>query len=300
MISLENMTVLERGAIFLDAYESEQYKTWDQVQTAFAPGLTVDTVRGYGSRARTQRDERQMRTERQLSITLNGGKEPRNTYTRVNLRSAVFDIEVTDFGSAGYKGFLICCCILPLDSDEVQTYQIEFGEEDDKRVLAETIQALSKYDILIGHFINGFDLPWLASRIAWHNLPTFRRWFYIDTFTWAKRLRLRSRKKLSTLIDYFGITGIKTGIEVSSWNDVRSPFPDTFHESRDDIIYHCEHDVKANREVFYALYPRVMETRYSSSSPIGIFDIGSGAGANGYDDPEHLLKMHKRIKRAEQ
>lgn len=306
MTNIDNMTVLEKGRRFLDAYESPDYKTWQQVADDLWPDQTDGTasesrynsVRGYASRARAERDERDMRQQRQVTIARNGGKPPRYDRTRVYLRSAVFDLETTDFNTASYKGFLICCCILPLDSDEVQTYQIEFGDPDDRRVLAEAIQALSAFDILIGHNISGFDLPWLASRVAYHNFPPFRRWYSIDTYQWSKRAKLRTRKKLSTLIDYFGVTGIKTAVEESSWNEIRSPFPSEFNAARDDIVYHCELDCFANRDVFDALYPRIMSTRYSSSSPISIFDAGMGAGAGEYADPERILKAYKPNGRA--
>lgn len=269
------MTMLEQGRIF-SAYRVREQCTW--AATAAYYELNENTVRGYGCRYDRQQEDRTRQQQRQLDKVMQGGKAAKFDRPRVLLRAAVFDIETSDFGSEGYEGFLLCCCILPVDGNEVQTIRLDFGDNDDQRVLVETVQALSAYDILIGHFIDGFDLPWLSSRLAYHNLPPYRRWFSIDTYKWARRVRLRTRKKLSTLIDYFQAPGIKTAVERTSWSHARSPFPGEFEAAMDDIIYHCENDVLANRQVFEALYPLVMHSRYSSSSPIGVFDQGSGCG----------------------
>jgi len=42
---LHLLTVLEKGAIFLDAYESDEYATWDEVGEALAPWLSVVALR---------------------------------------------------------------------------------------------------------------------------------------------------------------------------------------------------------------------------------------------------------------
>jgi hypothetical protein len=274
-IDFTGMTMLEQGRIF-SAYRVEQQCTWAEAAAYY--GLNDNTVRGYGCRYDRQQEDRTRQQQRQLDKVEQGGKAAKFSRPRVLLRAAVFDVETSDFGSEGYEGFLLCCCILPLDSDEVQTIRLDFGDNDDQRVLIETVQSLSAYDLLIGHFIDGFDLPWLASRLAYHNLPPYRRWFSIDTYKLARRAKLRTRKKLSTLIDYFQVPGIKTAVERTSWSHARSPFPGEFEAAMDDIIYHCENDVLANRQVFEALYPLIMNSRYSSSSPIGIFDQGSGCG----------------------
>lgn len=294
---LNGLTVLEKGKVFAALHRSGggPFDTYGDIAEAYDEVLTEDTIRGYAGRWNRQQADRQRQKARQLAIVEGGGKRARYDVPPVLLRQAVFDLETTDFDTHGYKGFLICCSILPLDTGEVQTYQIEYDDVDDRRVLAETLAALSQYDILIGHYINRFDLPWLASRVAHHNMPPFRRWFYIDTFTWARRAKLRTRKRLSTLIDFFGVEGIKTSVEETSWNQIRSRFPGEFQDARDDIVYHCEADVIANRAVFDRLYPRIMAARYSSSSPIGIFDQGAGVGMTVYEDDLRLASLMRRI-----
>jgi DNA polymerase elongation subunit (family B) len=187
---------------------------------------------------------------------IEGPKRNRQPAKRVFMRSAVYDIETTDFGTEGYSGYVICCCILPLDTDEVQTLSIRFDEHsDDRRLVREIAAALNEYDILIGHNIASFDGNFLNSRLMFHGYPVLNTSMLFDTFQVAKALSIKTRKGLGNLMDYFGLPGIKTTIFRTSWNNVRSPYIDEFNEAMNDILYHCRHDVLGNRMLFDVLYP---------------------------------------------
>lgn len=202
----------------------------------------------------------------------------------VLMRAAVFDIETTDFGTDGYEGTLVCCSVFPLDAEKPHTLKLEYNDRDDRRLLGAVMAELGEYDILIGHYVLGFDLPWLASRLAYHRMPPPRRWFIADTCTWARALKLTTSKKLGNLIDYFRIPGAeKTAIQRTTWSHVRSRFEDEFNMAISDIVHHCETDVISNRGVFNHLYPRVMSARYSSSNPLTIFNGGMGV-AHWYEE----------------
>lgn len=178
----------------------------------------------------------------------------------VLLQAAVFDLEVTDFGTEGYAGYCICCSILPLDSDTVTTLSIAFDERgDDRRLVREVVEALADYDILIGHNVAGFDLNWLHSRWLFHNargsyVGDWRRWLYFDTYQHAKTSALKTRKGLGNLGDYFALGGEKTSIYKSSWSNVRSPYQHEFDATMQDVVYHCEQDVIMNRQLFDILW----------------------------------------------
>lgn len=185
----------------------------------------------------------------------------RPTPRRVNLRAAVYDIETTDFGTESYAGYLICCCILPLDGDDVQVLKLNFEDYyDDRRLLVETIKALGQYEILIGHNIAAFDAGFLASRLMYHGLPPMRTHLVFDTYQVARSLAIKTRKGLGNLTDYFGLEGEKTTIYRSSWNKIRSPRRDEFQTALDEIVYHCKEDVIANRQLFDVLYPYAIST----------------------------------------
>jgi len=159
----------------------------------------------------------------------------------VQMRTAVFDIEVTDFKTEGYKGFLVCCSILSLDSAHPKTFTIRFEERgDDRRLLHDVLSELCTYDIVCGHNIAAFDLPWLYSRALYHKVRghTFplRRWAYFDTFQTAKALGLSTSKSLGNLSDFFGLNGIKTRIYPSSWSDPTTLVVETEHMDGQEVV----------------------------------------------------------------
>ncbi len=181
------------------------------------------------------------------------------SYSPVLMKAAVFDIETSDFTTGGIRDHLICTSILPLDSDEVTTLHIEFKDRrNDKKLLRGIVSEMNKYDFLIGHNIAAFDFNWLNSRLMYHNLPNFgKRWLYYDTYQAAKRLAIKAkRKSLVFLCDYFRVPCVKTSVYPVNWGMIDSPVETEFIDALDDIVYHCEEDVKSNRELFFAMWPR--------------------------------------------
>lgn len=203
--------------------------------------------------------------------TVETAKAPENrpvaSNSGIQLKSAVFDLECTDFGTEGYSGYLICCSILPLDMDNVTTLRIEFDDHsDDRRLVRETIAALSQYDILIGHNVAAFDFNWLHSRWLFHNsresdVGDWQRWLYVDTYQSAKSSAIKTSKRLGNLGDYFGLKGVKTSIYRTAWNDVRSPYKTDFDRAMGAIVYHCEQDVLLNRGLFDVLWADALSMR---------------------------------------
>ncbi len=183
----------------------------------------------------------------------------KKSYPPVLMKAAIFDIETTDFTTGGIRDHLICTSVLPLDSEEVITKRIEFKDRrNDKKLIRKIVDELNQYDLLIGHNIAAFDFNWLNSRLMFHDLPNFsKRCHYYDTYRAAKRLAIKAkRKSLVFLCDYFRVPCIKTSVYPVSWGMIDSPDEKEFTEALDDIVYHCEEDVKSNRELFFAMWPR--------------------------------------------
>lgn len=181
---------------------------------------------------------------------------------RVLMRGAVMDIECTDFGTEGYAGYVICCSVLPLDEDDVQTLEIRYDEHgDDRRLVQEIRDLLGTFDILVGHNLQAFDLNYLNSRLMFHGMPVLNTSLVFDTYQVAKSLAIKTRKSLGNLIDYFGLEGTKTSIYRTSWNNVRSPYLGEFTDAMKDIVFHCEQDVIANRNLFDVMYPYALSMR---------------------------------------
>jgi hypothetical protein len=205
------------------------------------------------------REFRQIKETGKNTVWKSTNRKPKKDVPRVELRSAVFDIETTDFSAGGFNAHLVCMCILPLDSDEVITHQIEFEDErDDRRVLQEAVDHLCEFDIIIGHYITGFDLPYLNSRLIYHGLAQLQKRFIVyDTYQAARRMNLKSdRKSLAFLGDFFQLKNRKTSIYPVSWSHIDSNEEDDFFEARQQIVDHCVGDVIMNRELFSMLWER--------------------------------------------
>jgi hypothetical protein len=176
---------------------------------------------------------------------------------RTLLKACVFDIETTGFSATGLDGILVCCSFLPLDAEKPYTLSLDFSDSDDRRVVNEVIRELNQYDILIGHYITGYDLPWLSTRYDMFEQRPIRRWLVYDTYFQAKAQRLKTdRKSLAFLVDHFNIEGTKTAIYPRAWHNIRSRKQDEFDAAHNEIVSHCELDVMANRNLFDRLIPK--------------------------------------------
>ena len=204
-----------------------------------------------------------VQSEQTLIVGAERASEPpspsESQFPRVFLKAAVFDLECMDLNAVGYQGYVVCGCILPLDSDEIETYTIAYEDHgDDKRLIAEFLGGLSDYDVIIGHNIAAFDVNYLHTRAMTHSIIWPRTWLQFDTFQVAKTLAIRSYKGLASLCDTFGIPFVKTRVYPRAWHRVREYDRDAFNAAMDEISWHCQQDVQSNRALFDALFPSAM------------------------------------------
>jgi DNA polymerase elongation subunit (family B) len=176
---------------------------------------------------------------------------------KTNNRSAVMDIEVMSpaFGNMGkFSSFLVCVCFYPFDGDPY-TLNLEFSDRrDDRRLLWEVLNEMSKYTFIIGHNVKGYDINWLLTRAMFYGWDIPKRLFYYDTLSAAKRIPILHRKSLGRLIDFFRIEGAeKTQIWPLKWDRISSPAQGDFDAAIEEISYHCIQDVTSNKEVYNIL-----------------------------------------------
>ena len=252
MMDLTELYKLDKRAFVKYCDQHRNGETWEEF--AQRHGVPGNTLRGHYSKACA-------------SLGQSADPEPMHTpkyepRPRVPLNAAVFDIETTDLQAVGNKGFFICGCILPLNGgeDDVETYGIRYEENDgnDRRAVMEYVEALCRYDVLIGHYTHVFDFNWLHTRYMKHKLAWPRTWLSFDTCMTAKTLAIKARKKLVTLCDFYEIPCIKTAIYEGAWNDIRDRDTVKFQYAYNDIVYHCQQDVIANRNLFDEMYPYAM------------------------------------------
>jgi uncharacterized protein YprB with RNaseH-like and TPR domain len=177
-------------------------------------------------------------------------------------RMAIFDIETASLNAQSVQTVLACVCLLTLDTNQLYTLTLDFDAAqlpDDTRLLSSVMGMLRGYDILIGHFINGFDIGWLRTRALRAGLPPQPAWNTIDTLTLAKRTAKKAqRKSLGMLMDLLGLGWEKTGVNTNAWSQIFVPDPEVFDKTMAQIVYHCQQDVLGTRGLVYKLWPSAL------------------------------------------
>lgn len=187
------------------------------------------------------------------------------------MKSAVFDIETTALEGIG-AGILICVCVRPLSTSRTRTFRIddykyepssEFGffDRQERDLLRDVVEELNKYDLLIGHNIDGFDLGFLRTRAYRHGISFPLNPITYDTAKAFRRVRFRTvmnsfgkpTARLDMVADFLGVRQEKTKIyPVEHWmniwgNDVQRL------EALNNIVDHCVKDVRMNAQIYDVL-----------------------------------------------
>jgi uncharacterized protein YprB with RNaseH-like and TPR domain len=185
--------------------------------------------------------------------------------------SATFDIETTSLGAVG-AGILLCVCVRPTHTQRTRTFRLdqyefeaskEFGivEREEKALLADTMDELSKYDVLIGHNIIRYDIPYLKSRafqrdmatrplVAYDTLHAFRRTGYLT----VQNSFGKPSGGLDMVSDFLHIKQLKTKIYPYDWWEAVWAKEEKRKEAMNDIVDHCVRDVRLNANVFPYLW----------------------------------------------
>jgi len=187
------------------------------------------------------------------------------------MRSCVFDIETSDLAAVG-AGVLICACVRPLATQRTRTFRIdeykfkesdEFGflEREETELLKDVMGELKQYDLLIGHNIDKFDIPFLRSRAFQLRAASEFRPFTYDTCKAFRRVGLRTvlngfgkpSAGLGHVADFFGIKQEKNGIfPIEHWRTIWGNKLERI-EAMNDLADHCQRDVRMNTLIYPAL-----------------------------------------------
>lgn len=176
------------------------------------------------------------------------------------MKSAVLDIETATLSAVGPGAAFYCSVLKPLDSDKIILHHSKIVSQ--RRAIESTIDAISDFDLIIGHNVLRFDLNMLFSfagqyglsnkfpnPIVYDTLPAFGRIGYCTTLT-PKGYRSKS---LAMAIDYF-------------WpeeNDKTKLYPN-FHarvfnkgeagkRAMQFVIDHCICDVMMNERLYWRI-----------------------------------------------
>lgn len=178
------------------------------------------------------------------------------------MKAAVFDIETTGFDAIG-SGSLLCMVIKPLTgrSETIRADDLHCAPGSDKRLVQTVNECIGRYDLVIGHNIEKFDLPWLRSRAVFWGLPEIARPFVYDTCKAFRRMGYKTIDNgygkptacLGHVVDFFGEVQEKTPIYPREWWAAVWKSSIERRAAMDKIVCHCYADVRMSEKIYYLL-----------------------------------------------
>lgn len=185
--------------------------------------------------------------------------------------SATFDIETTSLAAVG-AGIILCVCVRPTSTARTRTFRLDqykfkpdknYGlvEREETQLLKDVIDELSRYNVLIGHNIVRFDLPYIKSRafqrevpprsfVAYDTLHAFRRTGYLT----VPNHYGKPSGGMAMVADFLHIKQEKTSIFPSDWWEAVWAKESKRLEAMNEIVDHCQRDVRENAGVFPFLW----------------------------------------------
>lgn len=174
------------------------------------------------------------------------------------MKIVFWDLETTDLKAL--MGRILCCSFVELDG-EPWTYRID--EEpwnnpddviDDSQLVVSIRDELEEYDLIVAHNGRLFDIPMLNARLARVGERPLRTHFVLDPRWYLNSASMRiGSAKLENAQKFFDLGQAKTPISWETWQ--RAGAGDS--EAMDDVVVHCEQDVKVLRELYPIVLPYV-------------------------------------------
>jgi DNA polymerase elongation subunit (family B) len=175
--------------------------------------------------------------------------------------ACVFDIETTALEAVG-AGMVLVAVVKPLGDPRCRVFRIdrsgdEFGHE--VNLLTKLIAELSKYSLVIGHNIEGYDFPFLKTRCRVLGVPFTYRPLVYDTLKGFKRTGFRTvlnkigkpSAGLDMVVDGYGHTQRKTKIYPAAWWAAVWGSVSDRSVAMTEMVDHCVKDVEMNELIFH-------------------------------------------------
>lgn len=185
------------------------------------------------------------------------------------MKEAIFDIECTDLAAVG-SGIVLCVGIRSTATNRTKIFRIdqyeyepsdEFGflERQEKDLLTEALAELDKYELLVGHNIDKFDIPFLRSRAYQYGMNWWTHPLTYDTLSGFRRSGLLTRQNgfgkpsasMAMVADFLGVEQLKTSIFPREWWLTVWGNKKKRQEHMNEVVDHNQRDVRLNA----AMYP---------------------------------------------
>lgn len=172
----------------------------------------------------------------------------------VNLDFVSFDIETSNL-KADFS-IMLSAVIKPYGqepivfrADDYPTW--ESNRADDKQIVEDIANELSKHAIVITHYGSGFDIPFLRAKMVRHGLAPLPQMFAVDSWRIARRNFQVSSRRLKNLARFFDI-GKKDQVEGDLW---MAAAYDGNKEAMDAIVEHNIRDCEVLEKLTCISFP---------------------------------------------
>lgn len=191
------------------------------------------------------------------------------------MKAAIFDIESTGLDAVG-SGILLCACVIPSEAGaEIATFRLDeyhykpdkkFGmfERQETSLLNDLVGELGKYDLLVGHNLERFDIKFLMTRAMRLGQDFGLHPFVYDTMKAFRRMGIltpqngfgKPQAGLAAVADALGLSNEKTSVMAGAWWMSIWQKEEVRIKAMDTIVNHCQSDVRMTRGVYWELLPR--------------------------------------------
>ena len=156
----------------------------------------------------------------------------------------VTDIEATNL--AADIGFIICAGVQDVDTGKEWMYRIDRTKEwktakwNDHGVVKPLLDKLGEADILVAHYGQRFDIPYIRTRALVHGLPDLAPIPLIDSWRVIRNGLKLHNNRLQSLIDLLDAKD-KTQLKLPIWTKAAAGDK----RSIQYIVDHCVQDVRS-------------------------------------------------------
>jgi len=167
-------------------------------------------------------------------------------------RIGYLDIETSNL-DANY-GIILTYCIKVRDEDKIYKGVIDTEElkegKFDKSLCKQLIKDMLKFDVIMGYWSTGFDIPFIRARcLKWHlNFPIYKSIEHKDIYYMVKRLMKLNRRSLEVATKHLGIKG-KNHVLGDAWMKAVMCTGEIQKKALDYILEHNIRDVEITEKL---------------------------------------------------
>jgi DNA polymerase elongation subunit (family B) len=172
----------------------------------------------------------------------------------VALDFAFFDIETSNL-DANFS-ILMTACVKPYGQPPVVFRADNYPEwktnrADDTNITRDIAAELRKHAIIVTHYGDRFDIPYIRAKMTKHNIEPLPLMFGIDTWKIARNNFKVTNRRLQTLVEFFDL-GEKSGVEGGLW--MKAAYEGST-KALDEIVAHNITDVEILEKLACVSFP---------------------------------------------